>query len=349
MAVLWWCHISRAWGGSGWGCDATPPRCTHRVRVWRVRSCEERRDDTPLQIWFYLWNSLCLNLCFLTSAGRIRTPAAGKQHDVISRCFCSLGNLIECRLQSTPIEEVQFSLYNSLTEILPNIKWGNVAPLTSITGFFPTIRSAELIIATVSISGSSSFLLIGNRFVPGAKRSRGWHLFSNHSLRRLCPSQWGKKKSHPWSRCIKSLERILRQCRAERSAHTSAEAGAGIGCVGDGGKPGRSHDIPQTCTGYLVWCDPKMKECASNIHWKHRMCESTKNIGEKWKVFTQKGHYALNDALSSAVLIPHWLWLYSWNSAECYAADIVSSLIWSLLSCVDTCANPLDMDPGKAI
>lgn len=39
---------------------------------------------------------------------------------------------------------------------------------------------------------------------------------------------------------------------AERSAHTSAEAGAGIGCVGDGGKPGRSHDIPQTCTGYLV-------------------------------------------------------------------------------------------------
>lgn len=187
MAVLWWCHISRAWGGSGWGCDATPPRCTHRVR-----SCEERRDDTPLQIWFYLWNSLCLNLYFLTSAGRIRTPAAGKQHDVISRCFCSLGNLIECRLQSTPIEEVQFSLYNSLTKILPNIKWGNVAPLTSITGFFPTIRSAEHIIATVSISGSSSFLLIGNRFVPGAKRSRGWHLFSNHSLRRLCPSQWGK-------------------------------------------------------------------------------------------------------------------------------------------------------------
>lgn len=86
-------------------------------------------------------------LFFLISAGRIRTAAAGKQHDVISRCSCSLGNLIECRLQSTPIVEVQFSLYNSLTKILPNIKWGNVAPLTFITGFFPTITSDQLSIS----------------------------------------------------------------------------------------------------------------------------------------------------------------------------------------------------------
>lgn len=207
---------------------------------------------------------------FLTSAGRIRT-AAGKQHDVVSRCFCSLGN----RMQTAE-----------------HTDWGGAALSITASLKFSQILSGETLHPSHSLLVSfppshqiswayhcycfhqwlKLFLLIGNRFVPGAKRSRGWHLFSNHSLHRLCPSQWGK--SHPHQGALK----------AWKEDYASAEQSV-VHRLGRDWMCGRRRE-----TWTLPWHSPnlyrlfrlmrlKMKECASNIHWKHRMCESTKTIG----------------------------------------------------------------------
>lgn len=137
------CTVMMSHIESGWGCDTTPPRCTHRVRV---RCCE---DDTPLQVW----NSLFLphicwknqNCCWKTTRRCLSLLLFFRK----SNADCRAHRLRRCS-----------SLYNSLTKILPNTKWGNVAPLTFITGFFPTITSDQLSISLLlfpSVAQAFSF------------------------------------------------------------------------------------------------------------------------------------------------------------------------------------------------
>lgn len=65
------------------------------------------------------------------------------------------------------------------------------------------------------------------------------------------------------------------------------------------------------------------------------------------KALTQKGCHPLHETLCPAVLNAVSTTPWSWKSAECWSADVVSSLIWLLLSCIDTCTNPLDTEPEE--
>lgn len=244
---LWlYCDDVTYWGGSGWGCDTTPPRCTHRVRV---RCCE---DDTPLQVW----NSLFLphicwkhqNCCWKTTRCCLSLLLFFRK----SNADCRAHRVRRCS-----------SLYNSLTKILPNVKWGNAAPLVS---FPPSHQISWAYYCYCFHQWLKLFLLIGNRFVPGAKRSRGWHLFSNHSLHRLCPSQW--EKSHPHQGALK----------AWKEDYASAKQSV-VHRLGRDWMCGRRREtwtmtFPKPVQ--VISFDATQNE---RMCLKHRMCESTKTIG----------------------------------------------------------------------